>query len=81
MLKTKLNLTETYNPIMGIGLWEQQEEFVAGGKAKMMPCGHPFHYDCLIEWLERHNRCVCVCVCARARARVRVCVCGPQNKC
>jgi E3 ubiquitin-protein ligase RNF115/126 len=23
----------------------------------MMPCGHPFHYDCLIEWLERHNSC------------------------
>ena len=22
-----------------------------------MPCGHPFHYDCLIEWLERHNSC------------------------
>eukprot|EP00802_Teleaulax_amphioxeia_P025604 Tamp_26486.p1 GENE.Tamp_26486~~Tamp_26486.p1 ORF type:complete len:286 (-),score=65.74 Tamp_26486:37-837(-) len=34
-----------------------QEEFVTGGKAKMMPCGHPFHYECLIEWLERHNSC------------------------
>ena len=34
-----------------------QEEFELGGKAKMMPCGHPFHYDCLIEWLQRHNTC------------------------
>mmetsp|Transcript_44603 Transcript_44603/g.71726 ORF Transcript_44603/g.71726 Transcript_44603/m.71726 type:complete len:276 (+) Transcript_44603:181-1008(+) len=34
-----------------------QEEFAPGGKAKMMPCGHAFHYDCLMEWLERHNSC------------------------
>mmetsp|Transcript_18119 Transcript_18119/g.59535 ORF Transcript_18119/g.59535 Transcript_18119/m.59535 type:complete len:247 (-) Transcript_18119:884-1624(-) len=34
-----------------------QEEFPVNGKAKMMPCGHPFHYDCLMEWLERKNSC------------------------
>lgn len=34
-----------------------QEEFPPGSKAKMMPCGHPFHYECLLEWLQRHNTC------------------------
>lgn len=24
---------------------------------QVMPCGHPFHFDCIMEWLERHNQC------------------------
>eukprot|EP01102_Stenamoeba_stenopodia_P005251 TRINITY_DN15803_c0_g1_i1.p1 TRINITY_DN15803_c0_g1~~TRINITY_DN15803_c0_g1_i1.p1 ORF type:complete len:286 (-),score=76.29 TRINITY_DN15803_c0_g1_i1:83-940(-) len=34
-----------------------QEEFSVGGKAKQLPCKHFFHYDCALEWLERHNTC------------------------
>jgi len=34
-----------------------QEDFKPKSKAKVMPCGHPFHFDCLMEWLERNNTC------------------------
>jgi E3 ubiquitin-protein ligase AIP2 len=34
-----------------------QEEFPPHGKAQKMPCGHFFHVDCLVEWLEKHNTC------------------------
>uniref|UniRef100_A0A0G4FUJ5 RING-type E3 ubiquitin transferase n=1 Tax=Chromera velia CCMP2878 TaxID=1169474 RepID=A0A0G4FUJ5_9ALVE len=33
------------------------EEFKKGGKAKEMPCGHLFHFDCILSWLEKHNTC------------------------
>lgn len=34
-----------------------QDDFKPKSKAKVMPCGHPFHFDCLMEWLERNNTC------------------------
>mmetsp|Transcript_14075 Transcript_14075/g.11775 ORF Transcript_14075/g.11775 Transcript_14075/m.11775 type:complete len:143 (-) Transcript_14075:26-454(-) len=35
-----------------------QEDMKKGTKAKKMPgCGHVFHDECIMEWLERHNTC------------------------
>uniref|UniRef100_A0A7S4CB86 RING-type domain-containing protein n=1 Tax=Eutreptiella gymnastica TaxID=73025 RepID=A0A7S4CB86_9EUGL len=34
-----------------------QESLPVKSKAQKMPCGHLFHWECLIEWLERHNSC------------------------
>eukprot|EP00919_Chromeraceae_sp_WS-2016_P012301 GHVR01028731.1.p2 GENE.GHVR01028731.1~~GHVR01028731.1.p2 ORF type:complete len:172 (-),score=51.78 GHVR01028731.1:193-708(-) len=34
-----------------------QCDLTVRGKAKVMPCGHYFHQECIIEWLERHNTC------------------------
>ncbi|CAK9018024.1 E3 ubiquitin-protein ligase RDUF2 (RING and DUF1117 domain-containing protein 2) (AtRDUF2) (RING-type E3 ubiquitin transferase RDUF2) [Durusdinium trenchii] len=34
-----------------------QEAMPAGSKAKAMPCGHLFHDDCLITWVEKSNSC------------------------
>eukprot|EP01012_Entosiphon_sulcatum_P019400 TRINITY_DN24268_c0_g1_i1.p1 TRINITY_DN24268_c0_g1~~TRINITY_DN24268_c0_g1_i1.p1 ORF type:complete len:226 (-),score=36.29 TRINITY_DN24268_c0_g1_i1:9-686(-) len=34
-----------------------QTEFGARARAQKMPCGHLFHYECLLEWLEKHNTC------------------------
>lgn len=34
-----------------------QESLPSGSKAKKMPCGHLFHHDCLITWLEQANSC------------------------
>lgn len=32
-------------------------EEIAGGAA--MPCGHPFHWRCILEWLRMRNTCPC----------------------
>lgn len=32
-------------------------EEIAGGGA--MPCGHPFHWGCILEWLRMRNTCPC----------------------
>ncbi|KAG0476845.1 hypothetical protein HPP92_013686 [Vanilla planifolia] len=32
-------------------------EEISGGAA--MPCGHPFHWACILEWLRKHNTCPC----------------------
>lgn len=29
------------------------KDFVADSKAKLMPCGHAFHPECIVPWLER----------------------------
>jgi hypothetical protein len=34
-----------------------QEMMPLGLKAKVMPCGHKFHDDCLLSWVEKHNSC------------------------
>lgn len=34
-----------------------QEAMPQGSKAKSMPCGHLFHDDCLITWVEKNNSC------------------------
>jgi len=34
-----------------------QEAMPAGSKAKAMPCGHKFHDDCLLSWVEKSNSC------------------------
>lgn len=33
------------------------ESFPVKGKAKQLPCGHLFHYDCLMPWLEQNHTC------------------------
>ncbi|PKU70344.1 E3 ubiquitin-protein ligase SGR9, amyloplastic-like [Dendrobium catenatum] len=32
------------------------EEILDGGT---MPCGHPFHWGCILEWLRMRNTCPC----------------------
>lgn len=34
-----------------------KDEFVLGSEARMMPCHHIYHADCIIPWLVRHNSC------------------------
>jgi len=34
-----------------------QEAMPAGSKAKVMPCGHNFHDDCIIGWVTKNNSC------------------------
>ncbi|KAJ4963203.1 hypothetical protein NE237_023142 [Protea cynaroides] len=34
-----------------------QEEFSVGFEVKVMPCGHAFHGDCIIKWLQQSHFC------------------------
>uniref|UniRef100_A0A7S2N4W3 RING-type domain-containing protein n=1 Tax=Zooxanthella nutricula TaxID=1333877 RepID=A0A7S2N4W3_9DINO len=34
-----------------------QEAMTVGSKAKAMPCGHKFHDECLISWVQKSNSC------------------------
>lgn len=34
-----------------------QDDIPEGGIAKKMPCGHLFHDECLMTWLEKANSC------------------------
>ncbi|EOA38119.1 hypothetical protein CARUB_v10009589mg [Capsella rubella] len=33
------------------------DDFEIGTEAKLMPCKHKFHVDCLLPWLELHSSC------------------------
>ncbi|XP_010462406.1 PREDICTED: E3 ubiquitin-protein ligase RING1-like [Camelina sativa] len=33
------------------------DDFEIGTEAKLMPCKHKFHADCLLPWLELHSSC------------------------
>ncbi|KAG7657607.1 Zinc finger RING-type [Arabidopsis suecica] len=33
------------------------DDFEIGTEAKLMPCTHKFHSDCLLPWLELHSSC------------------------
>jgi hypothetical protein len=34
-----------------------QESMPVGSRAKAMPCGHKFHDDCLVSWVNKSNSC------------------------
>ncbi|KAJ4962525.1 hypothetical protein NE237_022464 [Protea cynaroides] len=33
------------------------EEFLVGLEVKVMPCGHAFHGDCIVKWLQQSHFC------------------------
>lgn len=34
-----------------------KDSFRVGDYAKLMPCKHLYHFDCIITWLKMHNSC------------------------
>uniref|UniRef100_A0A7N0RDP4 RING-type E3 ubiquitin transferase n=1 Tax=Kalanchoe fedtschenkoi TaxID=63787 RepID=A0A7N0RDP4_KALFE len=34
-----------------------QDTFELGSEARLMPCSHVYHSDCIVPWLSRHNTC------------------------
>lgn len=34
-----------------------KDQFVVGSEAKVLPCKHMYHPDCIIPWLEMNNSC------------------------
>ena len=34
-----------------------QEQYKVGDKVIRLPCGHIFHEECALQWLQKHNTC------------------------